>query len=47
LIIKTAQLTKFNISASSQTNEKPVNKHEDPTENNKGGLETKIKVLLE
>ena len=36
----------FNISASSQTQEKPINVEDDPTEQ-KNGLETKIKVLLE
>jgi hypothetical protein len=46
MIIRHAQLTKFNISSSSQTQEKPINYKEDATEQ-KGGLETKIKVLLE
>ena len=45
LIIKRAQLTKFNISASSQTQEKPINVKE--AQDAKGGLETKIKLLLE
>lgn len=46
MIIRTSQLTTFNISSSSQTQEKPINLEDDPTEA-KSGLETKIKTLLE